>query len=105
MARQKEVAMRISLGCSRGRLMRQFLTESAMLAAVGGTASIAVAYVTANLLGQFLAERDGFPISIALEWHTVLVVGATSALALLLFGLFPAWRGAMLATAASLKEG
>jgi len=104
-ARQKEIAMRVSLGCSRSRLMRQFLTESALLAAVGGTASIAVAYLTANLLGQFLADRDGFPIAVALDWHIVIIVGATSAGALLLFGLFPAWRGATLPSAAWLKEG
>lgn len=104
-ARQKEVALRISLGCSRSRLIRQLLTESAMLAALGGTASIAVAYLTANLLGQFLAGRDGFPITVALDWRLVLIVGFTSALALLLFGLFPAWRGATLPSAASLKEG
>jgi predicted permease len=104
-ARRKEVAMRISLGCSRSRLIRQFLTESAMLAALGGAASIAVSYLTANLLGQFLAARDGFPISVALDWHIVVIVGVTSALALLLFGLFPAWRGATLPSAACLKEG
>jgi macrolide transport system ATP-binding/permease protein len=104
-ARQKEVAMRISLGCSRSRLIRQFLTESAMLAAVGGAASIVIAYLTANLLGQFLAERDRFPITVDLDWRIVVIVGLTSALALLLFGLFPAWRLAMLGSAASLKEG
>ena len=104
-ARQKEIAMRISLGCSQARLIRQFLTESAMLAAIGGAASIAVAYLTANLLGQFLATRDIFPIKAARDWHTVVIVGFTSALALLSFGLFPAWRGATLPSAASLKEG
>ena len=104
-ARQKEIAMRISLGCSRSRLIRQLLTESAILAALGGAASIAVAYVTANLLGRFLVGREGFPITVALDWHIVVTVGVTSALALLLFGLFPAWRGATLPTAASLKEG
>ena len=58
-ARQKEVAMRVSLGCSQARLVRQFLTESALLAVLGGVASIGVAYVTANLLGQFLTRaRD-----------------------------------------------
>ncbi len=104
-ARQKEIAMRISLGCSRSRLIRQFLTESALLAALAGAASIVVSYLTANLLGQFLAERDGLPISIALDWHIVLIVGFTSMLALLLFGLFPAWRAATLPSVASLKEG
>lgn len=104
-ARQKEVAMRVSLGCSRGRLMRQFLTESTLLAVLGGLASIVVAYITANLLGQFLAGRDGFPITVSFDWRLVVSVGATSALALLLFGLFPAWRSARLPDAAWLKEG
>jgi predicted permease len=104
-ARQREIAMRISLGCSRIRLIRQFLTESAMLAALGGAASVAVSYLTANLLGRFLAGRDGFPISVALDWHVAVTVGITSAVALLLFGLFPAWRGATLPSAACLKEG
>ena len=54
-ARQREVTVRVALGCSRGRLMRQFVTESALLAVLGGTMSIAVGFATANLLGQFLA--------------------------------------------------
>ena len=66
-ARQKEVAMRISLGCSQVRLMRQFLTESALLAGLGGAASIVVAYLTANLLGRFLAGRENLPIAVALD--------------------------------------
>lgn len=104
-ARRKEIALRISLGCSRSRLIRQFLTESAMLAAMGGAASVAVAYLTANLLGQFLGRRDAFPITVALDWHIVVIVAFTSAFALLLFGLFPAWRGATLPSPAFLKEG
>ena len=47
-SRRREVALRVSLGCTRSRLMRQFFTESVLLAACGGVLSIAVAYATAH---------------------------------------------------------
>ncbi len=104
-ARQKEVAMRVSLGCSQGRLMRQFLTESTLLAALGGAASILVGYATANLLGQFLAGRENFPIGVGLDWRILTMAGAITAAALAVFGLFPAWHGSRLSSPAWLKQG
>jgi ABC-type antimicrobial peptide transport system permease subunit len=104
-ARQKEVATRISLGCSRVRLMRQFLTESALLAVLGGAVSIAVAYLTANLLGQFIADRGSVPIAIAFDLRILAIAGATTGIALLLFGLFPAWRASRQPSAPTLKQG
>ncbi len=93
-ARQKEVATRIALGCSRQRLVRQFLTESGMLAGLGGIAAVAVAYLTESLLGQFVVSRmgDSVPLAAELNWRILAIVFATSLLALLLFGLFPAVR-------------
>jgi predicted permease len=64
LARQRELAMRAALGCSQARLMRQFLVESALLAVLGGVASIAVGYLTANLLGQFVAGPENRPIAV-----------------------------------------
>ncbi len=104
-ARQKEVAMRISLGCSQARLMRQFFTESGLLAGAGGAASIAVSYLTANLLGGFLQGRNRIPVEITLDLRMLATAFATTVLALLIFGVFPAWRGSRMLDAAWLKQG
>jgi predicted permease len=104
-ARRKEIAMRVSLGCSRGRLMRQFLIESALLALAGGAASIAVAYATGNLLGQFVGGRDSVPISVPIDYRILSLVGAITVVALAVFGVFPAWQGARRLDFSWLKQG
>jgi predicted permease len=92
-ARQREIAMRLALGCSRARLMRQLMTESALLAFTGGVVSVAVGYATANLLGRFV--DPGFrAIAVSLDGWVLGAAAATTGLALLAFGLFPACRAA-----------
>jgi predicted permease len=104
-ARQREVAMRIALGCSQARLMRQFLTESALLAALGGLASIGIGYLTANLLGQFLAAYNNRPIAVTLDFRILAMAGAITMLALIVFGLFPAWQGSRMSNATWTRPG
>ena len=93
-ARRKEIAMRVSLGCSRARLTRQFLTESALIALAGGMASIAVAYATGNLLGQYVGGHDSGPISVSLDYRMLSLVAAVTVATLVVFGMFPAWQAA-----------
>ena len=103
-ARQKEVATRISLGCGRARLMRQFVTESALLAVLGGVGSIFVAYLTQHLLSPFVASRWSDPVTIGFGTNVLWIVSATTLVALLLFGIFPAWRATQAPSAEALKN-
>ncbi|MEO8026921.1 MAG: ABC transporter permease [Bryobacteraceae bacterium] len=106
-ARKKEVALRISVGCSRGRLVRQLLTESALLAALGGIASIAFAYITANLLVAVVPSRGPANIRLDIELNLQLILAtlAITTLAVVLFGVFPAWRTTRLDLTTAMKEG
>jgi predicted permease len=103
-ARQREVAMRTALGCSQARLMRQFLIESALLAMLGGVASLAVGDLTANLLGQFLTGWHTQPIAVTLDLRMLAMAGAITTVALLVFGLFPAWQGSRMPQATWLRQ-
>jgi predicted permease len=105
-ARRKEVALRISIGCTSARLLRQFLTESALLATIGGIASIAFALAAARTLAVFLADRRSrAAFDISIDAPMLLAAAAFTLLTLLLFGLYPAWSASRLDTNAALKEG
>ncbi|HZU23913.1 MAG TPA: ABC transporter permease [Bryobacteraceae bacterium] len=103
-ARSSELAMRISLGCSRARLLRQLLTESALLAVIGGALSIAVAWLTATLLGGFLAGDRTVPIGFILDARTTGIAAAVTISALMVFGLFPAWHSSRRLDASWLQQ-
>ena len=91
-ARQSEIAVRVSLGASRGRLIRQLVTESLALAAVGGLGALAVAYSLHGLLVRMLNEADSrFAMNFAFDGTLLaFAVGVTLAAALAV-GVFPAW--------------
>jgi predicted permease len=90
-ARRREMAVRLSVGAARGRVVRQLLTESVLLATVGGVAGILVAMFGVKFLTLLLANgREGFTLHANLNWH---VLGVTLMLSLVcgtLFGLAPA---------------
>lgn len=102
-ARRKEVALRLSLGCSRARLMRQFLTESLLLAGCGGLLSIAVTYAVANFAVTLMpgSPRLDFSIDPRMVFATLAVTALTAAA----FGVYPAWSATRVDAAPALKEG
>jgi predicted permease len=104
-ARRREVAIRMSLGASRWRLIRQSLVESLVLALTGGAAAWVLTLWTAGMLGKFLPAMD-FPISIPVQTdRTVLLAAlAISLLTGVIFGILPALRSSGGAPVGVLKE-
>ena len=105
-ARRREVAIRLSVGASRFRLIRQLLTESVLLACGGGLAGILVAYGAAGGLKK-IKLPVAFPVNIdiAPDWRVLLFAFAVSLAAGVSFGLVPALASTRADLAATLKEG
>lgn len=91
--RRREIAVRLALGVGRARLIRQLMTESALLAVFGCAAALAVIPLTQGLLQRFIPSTD-LPVSLALQADSTVALFAfgLSIFATLLFGLLPALR-------------
>ena len=104
-AREREIAIRTALGAGRGRLLRQLLTESLMLSAMGAAAGLFLARWMLPLLT--VGVDESYPrlleggLSLPVLGFTLLATAATG----VLFGLAPALHAARGASAESLKEG
>lgn len=104
--REKEVALRVSVGCDAGRLMRQFLTESLVMAMAGGCLSLGVAMVVSRMLVTLLPPNvNPASLQVELSAASLLVTAAITALTAMLFGLYPAWRATRVNVGPALKEG
>jgi predicted permease len=88
--RTQEVATRAALGASRGRLARQFLTESLMLAVAGGLAGVIVARWTTNLLVAFGAQRIPRVHEVSFDWTVFAFLLLICVATALFFGVAPA---------------
>src|SRR5262249_47365553 len=88
--RQREIAIRLSIGAGRGRLVRQLLTESFLLAALGGTLGLLLAPVAAQSLVRFLSSAVGtMKLSFSIDPRMLAFTIAISCGVALLFGLAP----------------
>lgn len=88
--RGSEMAIRGALGASRTQLFTQLITESVLLAAVGGALSLIVAQLTLQLIGSFLPPEAATTLTLQLSTPVVLFTGALALTTGLLFGMYPA---------------
>jgi len=105
--RSTEMAVRGSMGATRGQLLRQLLVEAMMLAAVGGAAGLAVARVTLVGIGS-LIQMPADEAALVDPHLSPMVLAFTSLVALgtgVLFGLYPAWYATRTDLVSSLKSG
>jgi predicted permease len=116
-ARKREVAMRLALGASRARLVRLFLTESLVLATLGGAAGLALAWLGVRGLSAINPQDTlrvqgleggigavGFE-SIQLDLRAIAFAAGITVIVGLLFGLAPAWRATRSNLTRDLKDG
>ena len=104
--RQREIAIRMALGASRRRLLRQFLIESGLLALLGAALGVTLAQPLSRLLVASLAtSQSHIVLSIVTDWRVLLFAAAVAALTCVVFGTFPALRGASADPISSLKAG
>ncbi len=105
-ARRREIAVRLSLGAGRGRIVRQMLTESVLLALIGGALGMLVALAGIRMITWLIANgRENFTLHASLDWP---VLGFTFALAIvagIVFGLAPAVQATKVDFTPALKEG
>src|SRR5688572_20219151 len=104
-SRRREVAVRLSLGASRARLIRQLLTESFVLAIVAGIVGVVMAYWTMDLIMAFVPPVD-MPIDLGLrmDLDTLVFALVVSTVTGLIFGLVPALQASSNQTINALKE-
>jgi len=105
-AREREMALRVTLGASRVRLMQQVLVESMLLAATGAVAGAMLAQVLTRLLIGFISSEDN-PLFLPLraDWPVLLFTTAVTVLTCLLFGAAPALQAARSDPGAAMKGG
>jgi len=107
-AREREMALRISLGAGRTRLVRQLMTEGLIVGLAGGALGTAVASAAARgVMGFFAADDEGFQhfFNLSLDWRVVGFMAAASVVATVMFSLLPALTVSSVDPVEVLKRG
>jgi putative ABC transport system permease protein len=103
--RQQEMAVRLALGASRGRMVRQMLTESMLLSLIGGVAGIATAVGTLSFILRFVPSNVPRLNEVRIDWVVLAFALLISILTGLMFGLAPALHSAKGTLSSAIREG
>ena len=104
-ARTKEIAVRAAMGASRSRVVRQMLTESLLLSAIGGIAGLLLSIWLTDVLLSIVPEGAPRMDQVGIDYRVLSFAFGISALTGILFGLVPALQASKLDVTSSLKEG
>ena len=105
-ARQREWAVRLVLGASHARVIRQSLCESLLLACAGAGTGLALARILSQTIVRSLNREDDFlQLDLTLDSHTFAFIAAVAGITCLIFGLVPAFRSARLEPGETIKAG
>lgn len=103
--RRKEIATRLALGCRRARIIRQLLTESALMTAMGGVLALGVAYVAIAILPKlFNNEMAAVDHDFRLDYRVLLFTFGISTVAALLFGSIAAFHASRVELVGAMKD-
>src|SRR5919198_55821 len=102
-ARQRELAVRAALGAGRARIVRQLVTESFLLALLGGAAGLLFAQAGTAFLSNFIAQSST-PVPLAPDHRALLFTLGVSLFTGVIFGFAPAWRSSRLDLVTAVKN-
>jgi putative ABC transport system permease protein len=105
-ARERELAVRLAIGASRGRIVRQLLAESLLIAVAGaGFGALLARWLSEFLVGFLTTDTNRIFVVLALDWRIFAFTSGLAVITVLLFGLVPAVRATGVAPGLAMKAG